>query len=124
VAELTTDRETAVLVPVPEAERVVSPPRSRLDGAAALGVPAHVTVLFPFVPPASITPGVVEALAVAAAELAALVRRLRARGAVGTAVVAGGSVVTWQPLLARALEAQLWRPSEAEEPAARYRWPL
>jgi len=43
----------------------------------------------------------------AAAELAALVRRLRARGAVGTAVVAGGSVVTRQPLLARALEAQL-----------------
>jgi len=43
----------------------------------------------------------------AAAELAALVRRLRARGAVGTAVVAGGSVVTRQPVLARALEAQL-----------------
>lgn len=43
----------------------------------------------------------------AAAELAALVRRLRARGAAGTAVVAGGSVVTRQPLLARALEAQL-----------------
>ena len=43
----------------------------------------------------------------AAAELAALVRRLRARGAVGTAVVAGGSVVTRQPLLARSLEAQL-----------------
>ena len=47
MAELTTDRETAVLVPVPEAERVVSPHRSRLDGAVALGVPAHVTVLFP-----------------------------------------------------------------------------
>ncbi len=43
----------------------------------------------------------------AAAELAALVRRLRARGAVGTAVVAGGSVVTRQPLLVRSLEAQL-----------------
>jgi hypothetical protein len=43
----------------------------------------------------------------AAAELAGLVRRLRARGAVGTAVVAGGSVVTRQPLLARALAAQL-----------------
>ena len=33
-----TDRETAVLVPVPAAERVVSSHRSRLDGAAALGV--------------------------------------------------------------------------------------
>jgi N-acetylglucosamine kinase-like BadF-type ATPase len=43
----------------------------------------------------------------AAADLAGLARRLRARGATGTAVVAGGSVVTRQPLLARALEAQL-----------------
>ena len=43
----------------------------------------------------------------AAAELAALAGRLRARGAVGTAVVAGGSVVAGQPRLARALAAQL-----------------
>ena len=50
-AELVTDTESAVLVPIPAAERVVSTHRSRLDGAAALGVPAHVTVLFPFVPP-------------------------------------------------------------------------
>jgi 2'-5' RNA ligase superfamily len=71
VAELTTDRETAVLVPVPEAERVVSPHRSRLDGAAVLGVPAHVTVLFPFVPPASVTPGVVDALGAAVAAVSA-----------------------------------------------------
>jgi N-acetylglucosamine kinase-like BadF-type ATPase len=42
----------------------------------------------------------------AAAELAGLVRRLRSQGAAGTAVVTGGSVVTRQPLLARALEAQ------------------
>jgi hypothetical protein len=34
-------------------------------------------------------------------------RGAQARGAVGTAVVAGGSVVTRQPLLARSLEAQL-----------------
>ena len=37
--------ETAVLVPVPEAERVVGRHRARLDG-----VPAHVTVLFPLGP--------------------------------------------------------------------------
>jgi hypothetical protein len=37
--------QSAVLVPVPEAERVVSRHRGRLDAAAALGVPAHVTVL-------------------------------------------------------------------------------
>ncbi len=71
MAELVTDRETAVLVPVPEAERVVSPHRARLDGAAALGVPAHVTVLFPFVPPSEITPSVVDALAAAVAAVGA-----------------------------------------------------
>jgi len=43
----------------------------------------------------------------AAAELAALAGRLRARGAVGTTVVAGGSVVVGQPRLAQALAAQL-----------------
>jgi hypothetical protein len=47
-----TQTYSAVLVPVPEAERVVSRYRARLDGAAALGVPAHVTVLYPFVPAA------------------------------------------------------------------------
>jgi len=61
----------------------------------------------------------------AAAELAGLVRRLRTGGAAGTAVVAGGSVVTRQPLLARALEARLRRVDAelelrvlAEEPVA------
>ena len=71
MAEPTTDRESAVLVPVPEAERVVSPHRSRLDRAAALGVPAHVTVLFPFVPPPAITPTVIDALASAVATVEA-----------------------------------------------------
>ena len=60
-----------MLVPVSEAERVVSPHRARLDGAAALGVPAHVTVLYPFVPPSAITPSVVEALAGAVASVSA-----------------------------------------------------
>jgi 2'-5' RNA ligase superfamily len=70
-AELITDTESAVLVPFPEAERVVSPYRARLDGAAALGVPAHVTVLYPFVPPPAITPSVMDALAVAVASVSA-----------------------------------------------------
>jgi 2'-5' RNA ligase superfamily len=50
VADPPEPTESAVLVPVPEAERVVSRHRARLDAAAGLGVPAHVTVLFPFVP--------------------------------------------------------------------------
>ncbi len=50
-----TETQSAVLVPVPEAERVVSRHRIRLDPAAELGVPAHVTVLYPFVAPPAIT---------------------------------------------------------------------
>lgn len=40
--------ETALVVLVPEAEPVVAAHRLRLDPSAALGVPAHVTVLYPF----------------------------------------------------------------------------
>ncbi len=41
----------AVLVTVPEAESLVAPLRERFDASTALGVPAHITVLFPFMPP-------------------------------------------------------------------------
>jgi hypothetical protein len=44
--------ESALVVVVPEAEPLVGPWRSRFDPAATYGVPAHVTVLYPFVPPA------------------------------------------------------------------------
>jgi 2'-5' RNA ligase superfamily len=57
--------ESAVLVPVPEAERVVSRHRARLDGSAAEGVPAHVTILYPFVAPPQITAATIEVLAAA-----------------------------------------------------------
>src|SRR5437868_6629747 len=43
--------ETALIVAVPEAERVVGRFRAALDVAAGWGVPAHVTVLYPFLPP-------------------------------------------------------------------------
>jgi hypothetical protein len=62
---------SAVLVQVPEAERVVSRHRARLDSAAALGVPAHVTVLYPFVPPPAITARTLELLAGAVASVSA-----------------------------------------------------
>jgi hypothetical protein len=50
---------TALLVPVPEAEQVVGQHRRALDHTAAWGIPAHVTVLYPFVPPDEIAPAVV-----------------------------------------------------------------
>ena len=58
-----TETVSAVLVQVPEAERVVSRHRARLDAAATAGVPAHVMVLFPFVPSAAITAETLQALA-------------------------------------------------------------
>ena len=42
---------TGLVIAVPEAEPVVGSHRARLDASAALGAPAHVTVLFPFIPP-------------------------------------------------------------------------
>lgn len=42
--------ETALLLRVPGAESAVGRHRGRLDRAAADGIPAHVTVLHPFVP--------------------------------------------------------------------------
>ena len=40
--------ETALVVLVPEAEALVAAHRRRYDPSAAVGVPAHVTVLYPF----------------------------------------------------------------------------
>jgi 2'-5' RNA ligase superfamily len=46
-----TSSQTALIVSVPEAEAVVGEHRHHLDVAASWGVPAHVTVLYPFVEP-------------------------------------------------------------------------
>ncbi len=51
--------QTVLLVPIPEAEPMVGPWRERYTLDARKGVPAHVTVLFPFLPPSEISPGVV-----------------------------------------------------------------
>jgi 2'-5' RNA ligase len=44
-------RDSALIVPVPEAEPLVSEWRRQFDPAAAGGMPAHLTLLYPFVPP-------------------------------------------------------------------------
>lgn len=43
--------ESALVVPVPAAEPVVQHLRAQHDPAAAAGIPAHITVLYPFIPP-------------------------------------------------------------------------
>lgn len=55
--------ETALAVPVPAAEAVTAPWRSRLDPlSVASGVPAHVTLLYPFRPPGALGGALVDDL--------------------------------------------------------------
>lgn len=49
---------SALIIEVPEAEPAVRPYRERLDSSAALGIPAHITVLTPFMPADAIDPAV------------------------------------------------------------------
>jgi 2'-5' RNA ligase len=56
-------RQSAVLVEVPPAEPVVGEWRRRHTYDAPLGIPAHVTLLFPFVPVERLTEQVEERLA-------------------------------------------------------------
>ena len=58
---------TALIVPVPEAENAVGPFRAALDTAASCGVPAHVTVLYPFLPPERVDETVLAAVGSAVA---------------------------------------------------------
>ena len=49
---------TAFVVAVPEADPLVAVLRSRFDPSATAGMPAHITVLYPFMPAAQVTPEV------------------------------------------------------------------
>jgi hypothetical protein len=68
---MTLSAHSGILVPVPEAESAVGPLRTWLDRAAGWGVPAHVTVLYPFVPPDAINAAVIETAARAVASVPA-----------------------------------------------------
>src|SRR5512144_3267442 len=54
--------DSALIIAVPEAEPLVKVLRDRFDPSAPLGVPAHITILVPFVPPSEITPVVLAEL--------------------------------------------------------------
>jgi 2'-5' RNA ligase len=62
-AALAAATETAVLVLVPEADGAVGKHRERLDMAASWGVPAHLSIVYPFVPPADVDERVLTELA-------------------------------------------------------------
>lgn len=45
---------SGLMIEVPEAEPAVRHHREHFDASTPLGVPAHITVLFPFMPPETI----------------------------------------------------------------------
>ena len=60
--------QSALVVLVPEAEPVVRRHRHALDPSTQFGVPAHITVLYPFVPPEHIDETILERVARIAAD--------------------------------------------------------
>jgi 2'-5' RNA ligase len=56
------EQKSALLVPIPTADPLVSQWRRELDPAAKRGIPAHITVLFPFAPPTSLNDSMFERL--------------------------------------------------------------
>jgi hypothetical protein len=61
--EFQNDVFSALIVPVPRAEPVVGSWRARFDRAGSTGVPAHITVLYPFLPPGRLTAEVLAEIA-------------------------------------------------------------
>ena len=59
------------MVEIPEAEPAVGALRQSLDPSAALGAPAHVTALFPFIPADDVHDGVLDRIAGAVADVPA-----------------------------------------------------
>lgn len=68
--------ETALICRVPEAERYISHYRQRFDPPARRNVPAHVTVLYPFMAPQDVDDRVLERLAQIAHSVPAFEYRL------------------------------------------------
>ncbi|WP_031469678.1 2'-5' RNA ligase family protein [Sciscionella sediminilitoris] len=105
LGELTGATETALIVPVPAVEPVVRPHRRALDHSAQWGVPAHVTVLYPFRAPARVTEQVID-------EVSACVTTIPAFECVFSRVAWFGQDVVWlapepdAPF--RALTAAVW----------------
>jgi len=59
--------ETALIIEVPESELLVGSFRSKYDKNASVGVPAHITILYPFIPESELTESVLGELRALAA---------------------------------------------------------
>lgn len=53
---------SALVVPVPDADRAISAWREKFDRSAALGMPTHITLLYPFAPADGLSEGVIASL--------------------------------------------------------------
>jgi hypothetical protein len=67
---------TGLIVEVPEAETLVGPHRLRMDPNASLGVPAHVTVLYPMGAPSEVDAAMLARLETVCAAVAPFEHRL------------------------------------------------
>jgi 2'-5' RNA ligase len=79
--------ESALVAIIPEAEPLVRDFRDRYDPSARLGVPAHVTVLYPFKAPAEIGTADIERLKMFFAEHASFSFVLKSIGSFGNRVL-------------------------------------
>ena len=78
--------QSALIVPVGEAEAVVGEIRNRFDPTALLGVPAHITTIFPFADPSTISGHTIDGLRSATASIRAFAFQLRTIGQFPTAL--------------------------------------
>ena len=82
-----TEGDSALLVAIPEAEPVVGGMRLQHDAVAADGIPAHVTVLYPFVPRDRLTNEVRDAISVVVGALPAFDYRFDLAARFGSSTV-------------------------------------
>jgi 2'-5' RNA ligase len=72
--------QSAIIIPVPNAEPVIGELRAQFDSAAQMGVPAHITVLYPFLSPENLSQKVREDLRNATVQVLPFEFRLTAVG--------------------------------------------
>ena len=79
--------QSALIVGIPEAEEAVARHRALFDDAAAWGIPAHVTVLYPFMPPSEVDAHVIGTLATAISTIPRFHATFESTGWFGTNVL-------------------------------------
>jgi 2'-5' RNA ligase len=79
--------QSALIVTIPEAEEAVALHRARFDEPASFGIPAHVTVLFPFLPPSEVDERVIRTLAAAISTIPRFHATFESTGWFGTNVL-------------------------------------